>query len=71
MLPVAAAVLPVTQHVTGLGHWGGKLYAFGSPDDVHRIDPANPSAAVKVSGPPGYTNVGYRGAGARTIAPAL
>lgn len=61
--------LPVTNHVTGLGHWGGRLYAFGAPDDVYRIDPANPGAAVRIAGPGGYTNVSYRGAGSRTIAP--
>jgi len=65
----AAATINVGRHVTGLGHWGGRLYAFGAPDDVHRIDPANPGAAAGMNGPPGFTNVAYRGAGSRTIAP--
>jgi hypothetical protein len=61
--------LPATKHVTGLGHWGGKLYAFCSPDEVWSIDPATPGAAVKLGGPPGDVNVAFRGAGSRTIAP--
>jgi len=61
--------LPTTNHVTALAHWGGKLYAFGAPDEAYVIDPSNPAAAVRLGGPPGYTNVGYRGAGSRTIAP--
>lgn len=62
--------LPGTRHVTALGHWGAKLYAFCERDDVYSIDPANPGGAVRINGPAGYTNVAYRGAGSRTIAPA-
>ncbi len=65
----AAATINAGRQVTGLGHWGGRLYAFGAPDDINRIDPASPGAAVGMNGPPGFTNVAYRGAGSRTIAP--
>jgi hypothetical protein len=61
--------LPATKHVTALGHWAGKLYSFGSPDETWQINPASPGTAVAMNGPSGYVNVAFRGAGSRTIAP--
>lgn len=61
--------IPSTLHVTALGHWGGKLYAYTAQDQAFRLDPANPAGAVLFGGPPGYIQVYYRGAGSRTIAP--
>lgn len=61
--------IPSTQHVTSLGHWAGKLYAFSAKDEGFRIDPANPGAPMTFSGPPGYISVTYHGAGSTTIAP--
>jgi hypothetical protein len=58
------------QHVmSGLAHWGGKLYAFSSPDGTWTSDPTKPDNATAIQGPPGYTNVVYSGAGSRTSAP--
>ena len=65
----ASAKLPSTTHVTGLAHWAGKLQAFCGPDEVFSFDPGNAAGATPRSGPPGYVNVVYRGAGSRTIAP--
>lgn len=65
----ASARLPSTTHVAGLAQWAGKLQAFCGPDEVYAFDPANAAGAVMRSGPPGYTNVVYHGAGSRTIAP--
>jgi hypothetical protein len=61
--------IPSTRHVTALGHWGGKLYAYSEQDEAYRLDPASPATAVLVNGPAGYIMVYYRGAGSRTIAP--
>jgi hypothetical protein len=60
-----------TKTMSGLAHWGGKLFAFSSPDGTWRSDPTNPGAAIAISGPPGYTDVTYHGAGSTTIAPTL
>jgi hypothetical protein len=69
--PVTAApvTLPTTRRATALAHWGARLYSFGDPDDAYVIDPANPGAAARANGPQSYSNVVYRGAGSRTIAP--
>ena len=66
---LASAKLPSTTHVTGLAHWSGKLQAFCGPDEVFSLDPTNAAGATARSGPSGYVNVVYRGAGSRTIAP--
>jgi len=61
--------VPAGRRITGLAHWGGKLHAFCERDEVWTFDPANPGGATRRNGPPGYTNIAYRGAGSRTIAP--
>ena len=61
--------IPSTLHITALGHWAGKLYAYSAQDQAFRLDPTNPAGATLVPGPSGYVQVYYRGAGSRTIAP--
>ena len=61
--------IPSTLHITALGHWAGKLYAYSAQDEAFRVDPTNPAGAALVAGPSGYVQVYYRGAGSRTIAP--
>jgi len=66
---LASAKLPSATHVTGLAHWSGKLQAFCGPDEVYSLDPTNAAGATPRTGPSGYVNVVYHGAGSRTIAP--
>lgn len=55
--------------VTGLAHWGGKIYAFVDADQVYRADPTNPGGASGLGGVPNYVNVHFQGAGSNPAAP--
>jgi hypothetical protein len=55
--------------VTGLAHWGGKIYGFVNPDQVYRADPTNPGGASGLGGVPNYVSVQFLGAGSNPAAP--
>jgi hypothetical protein len=65
-----SGTLPTSQPFRGLAHWSGKVYAFTDNDTVFVLDPTNPSGATVFSAsPPGFFDVGFKGAGSHAGAP--